>query len=198
MRTTTVALDPSINSCGLAVFDSATKRLLAATRITRSKGASAKWDTLRRTHDIAGNCVAWLVSIAPESYGRADCFVSEWPEQYRPGMTKGNRNGLTPMAAVAGALAMGIAISPDLRMSYGPPLTLAHYLPKEWVQGTSKSTESFSKYVRSPRGALVLRPLDEAERLTFEATQSHDAGDAIGIGLHHLGRLKHRRVIDRS
>lgn len=194
MRSTTVALDPSISSCGLAIFDQ-TARLVASSRIRAAPGTS-KLSPLARCLSMALRCADWLVPTCSD-FGRPHVLVSEWPVQYAAGAAKGDRNGLSLMPSVAGALAGIVATSDKLRSMHFECECFS-YTPREWVQGTSKSTKSFAAYMESQRGRRIASKLTPAELRILLESKSHDAGDAIGIGLHHLGRLKPTRIIDRS
>jgi hypothetical protein len=195
MRSTTVALDPSISSCGLAIFDQ-TARLVAAGRV-RATHPGSQPSALARSLSVAGRCFEWLLDSGVLEHGRPRALVSEWPTQYAAGAAKGDRNGLSYMPAVAGALAGIVATSDKLRSTFFE-CEYFSYEPKDWVQGTSKSVRSFDLYMDSQRGRRISSKLTPAELRILLESKSHDAGDAIGIGLHHLGRLKPTRIIDRS
>ena len=67
---------------------------------------------------------------------------------------------------------------------YSPGTLVSWYLPRDWKSQVPKD-------VFLPR---IQRPLTEEETLKVELTKNkkinHDVWDAVGIGLHHLGRLK--------
>ena len=71
-----------------------------------------------------------------------------------------------------------------------PSAELHSYRPAEWTGQIPKTTGKNA--LKSPRAQRILSRLDEIERSLVP--NQHDAIDAIGIGLHHLGRLKPVRV----
>lgn len=102
--------------------------------------------------------------------------VIEWPQIYRLSKSKGDPNDLPGLAGV------GMAIGGRLDVE------VVSYLPKQWAGGTRKAETGDP--LDSPRGRLVWRCLSHDER--GRVVRSHDAIDAVGLGLHHLGRLQRR------
>ena len=104
-----------------------------------------------------------------------DELALEWPEVYRGGSRKGaNPNDLLPVSAVAGALVV----------EYGIGGNCTFYKPRQWKGNVGKD-------VMVNR---VLNRLDEDELKVYTGkgmpkTYAHNAADAIGVGLKHLGRL---------
>jgi hypothetical protein len=102
--------------------------------------------------------------------------VIEWPQIYRASKSKGDPNDLPGLAGV------GMAIAARLDVE------VVSYLPRQWAGGTRKAETGDP--LDSPRGRLVWRCLSPDER--GRVVPSHDAIDAVGLGLHHLGRLQRR------
>ncbi len=176
-----VAIDPSIVSCGVAVFED--KNLVAATCIKGDSDTSE--DILTRCITMADEVRSWLWSLTAPY--KTDVLVSEWPPVYRPSKEKkGGPKDVIPMACVAGALGAFLD---------GPECV--SYLPREWTGQVKKST-TVKGAKKSPRAQKVLRRLSGDELAVWDKVKYHDTIDAIGIGLHYLGRFDRMRVIARS
>ena len=106
-------------------------------------------------------------------------LVIEWPQVYRAGKSKGDPADLLPLVGVgmclAGLLHPGAIKSPT---------------PAEWIGQLPKSTTGDPW--ASARGQRIGSRLSDVER--GRVVPSHDAVDAVGIGLYCLGRLERRRV----
>jgi hypothetical protein len=189
---TLVTLDPSIRSAGVAVFQDGD--LVAAKTFKEPRGRAGKFPEVGRCLDMAESVACWLLGrYRPYEY------VTEWPQIYAPGKGKGNPSGLVGLAGVGTALAALLAYMPGLAPLEGS-LQAWCYTPNQWCQGTSKPERGgFKTYLTSTRGVRILSRLSASERAVWDAqVKTHDAGDAVGIGLNHLGRLKPRRVYARE
>lgn len=103
--------------------------------------------------------------------------VFEWPQVYSQGKSKGNPNDLLGLAGVDAAIATILACHTE------------YYLPREWkgqIDG-----DVMIKRIENRLFASEISTVVEFGHLT------HNIMDAIGIGLHHLGRLSPRKVIVR-
>lgn len=165
-----LALDPGLNNPAAAVFQDGL--LVGASRVK----PRSEWRTL----DVAERCRLIALSIHAWARGvgidQLTCLVVEWPQIYVRGRQKGDPNDLVPLAGVAMALAGRLDVE------------VKSYKPAEWI-GQCKKAETGDP-LESPRGRLIWRHLDEAER--GAVSLSHDALDAIGLGLAALGRLRLR------
>lgn len=133
-----------------------------------------------RCRQVAGRLLSWLENAAESAaVDKISCLVTEWPQVYRAGKSKGDPNDLVPMAGVAGCLAGHLGVP------------VQSYLPAEWLGGTCPKWEDGDPWA-SPRGQRVWEALTAAERVCVVA--SHDAVDAVGIGLKYLGRFELRRL----
>lgn len=170
-----LALDPSIRSTGAAIFWGSD--LIAATRIKLPPTGSKAERCL---------CIARQVMVWCESMGGTTVqqLVFEWPQIYRTSKSKGDPNDLPALAGVGMAVAGLYAHR---------PLTLACYTPAEWTGQLPKETTA-AGYASSPRTKFIMSNLTEEEQQILPP-KSHDALDAVGIGLHHLGRLRRHRVL---
>lgn len=176
-----LTLDPSIRSTGAALFIG--PRLVAAARLIvepepgESRGMRAK----RMQQEI----IAWVV----ESGLRPTTLVYEWPQIYAVGKGKGDPND------VLGLLAVGAEVSGALgyllaHTATNATLSVYTPLPSEWTCGTKKATKGDPW--ASTRGFRVKSRLTEIEASLIP--KSHDVIDAVGIGLHQLGRFEPVRV----
>jgi hypothetical protein len=129
---------------------------------------------------------AWIDGVLAELAALWGCVVSavvialllfEWPQMYSVDKQKGDQNDLPPMAGID----TGIAC-----LYSGVPTK--DYSPREWKG-------QIDKEVMNDR---VWRRLSPEEQRCIERLPrgglSHDALDACGVGLHHLGRLDPVRV----
>jgi len=126
--------------------------------------------------------IAKLIAETTEQWaggkGRIRHAVIEWPRTYGHGKSKGDSADLFPLAAI------GCAVGALLDVE------ITSYLPQEWI-GQVRKFEKGDPW-ESPRGQMIARRLSENERECV--TDSHDAIDAVGIGLKYLGRLEPVRV----
>jgi hypothetical protein len=176
------SLDPGIRDCGLGLF----------------YGQTVQWSKLVKNPKRSGNdyaacrSMALAVSIV---FPRLDTLIIEFPRIYTAGKQvkkdddgrarSTNPNDLLPLVGVGAAVA---ALLPDTE--------IVSLYPDEWKGQVAK----IAMNIRA-RGRL-----SEAERKTVEArdpdpARPHDKGhnvwDAVGIGLHHVGRLDRVRIIAR-
>jgi hypothetical protein len=108
-----------------------------------------------------------------------DELVVEWPQWYATGKTKGDPNDLAYLAGIATGLAVAF-----------PGAAVRSPVPRTWIGGLPKATSGDPW--ASPRGARVASRLSDAERALVP--DSHDAIDAVGLGLWACGRFDRRRV----
>jgi len=109
-----------------------------------------------------------MMAAAIRAYGDTpDYLVCEWPQIYTSGKGKGDPNDLIPLAVICGMLA-----------AQYPSASVYTYAPREWKG-------------QVPKRVMVTRVLGRLsdEELALLTTSDHNAIDAIGIGLWHLGRL---------
>lgn len=168
--TVLLAVDPGLRYPAAALFKNGV--LIRASRVPIPKGITTKTPILERCRGI---CFA-LVDYAGTT---PDTIVVEYPQVYDASKSKGDPNHLTPLAAMGGVLAglypNSIVMSPK---------------PREWTGNVPKSEDGDPW--ESPRGQRVWERLSPAERKNV--VPSHDAVDAVGLGLFGLGRFNRKRV----
>lgn len=175
MRGTTYSVNPGINGVGLAVWYD--KRLVAARYLPseeRDMLASVKY-------------LATAVNLATlEHYQPFSTLVVEWPQVYTQGKLKGDPNDLLPLAAIDGAIAFALG------------MPVVRYLPREWKgqMPKPKKDSQWREYLVTRRLQENLSP-DEFRLIPDLGALTHNVIDAVGIGAHHLGRFKPRRVYAR-
>lgn len=161
-----LSIDPSIKSAGAAVFTS-NGVLNTAVRIQLPviKGE----DQAMRWRRMANAILDAMVYGA----GTVDTLVSERPQVYQrqDGKTKGDPNDLLAMVGVIGCL-VGML----------PSANVVTYAPHEWKGQTEKKVMC----------GRIMERLKPAERDLVP--NSHDAVDAVGVGLFYLNRLGRGRV----
>lgn len=164
-----LAIDPSIRSCGIAIFE---RNLLVYADVLRSMAVIQPMTSIQEICKLAQE--AWEknvgVSYSPE------ILVIERPEIYRA--SKGNPNDLMPICIMLGMM----------WERFGPKATMFP-LPKEWKGQVPKEVHN----------TRILNKLDKRETMTVKdnlmrvpATLQHNAVDAIGLGLFALNRLGRR------
>lgn len=175
-----LAFDPSTSSAGAALFRSG--KLRAAKRITMrgeaDEGDGARW--LR----MARRVVEWVVDLGAEPR----TLAWEVPQFYGVGTSEVPPQKLAALIGVGGSLQ---GLLQALVAQRNIILDIRTFLPAEWANGTSKETEG-DPWVSS-RGVRVAKRLSPEERVVVP--DSHDAIDAVAIGLHTLGRWKPHRVL---
>lgn len=167
---TLLALDPGILHPACALF--ADRELVAASRV-KLPGKLKKLPMGERVRHIGNLIYDWVT----EYVQTVDRIAYEVPQIYRREKSKGDPNDLIPLALVAGFLSGRF-----------PESAVSGLKPREWCGQLPKVTKGDPW--TSPRGELVARRLQPAERASI--VSSHDALDAVGIGLHDLERLRVR------
>lgn len=183
-----VALDPSIRSAGIALYRAGVLTAAATIKVDADDS------------DIAARCLRMSVECA-RWIGEQRCLphtlVVEWPQWYdtRGGGRKKketNPNDLAGLAAVNGAVAGICAL---WTMTSQRPIEVVSFTPHAWA-GTQPKTKTVTGAKFSPRARNVMSRLTDAELAVWHAAgSSHDAIDAIGIGLKALGRYERQRLL---
>lgn len=158
-----ICVDPGLRGCGVACFDDGTGELSWAGYVKNPN----KKDRGPRAHYEMASAVANMLH-------RSDFdaqLVVEFPVIY-PGVSEIDPNDLVDLAGVDGALAAHM-IRPE---------TVRHVTPREWKGQVPKKIMN----------RRVLSKLSDIEKSRIEkvGAKDHNTLDAIGIGLHMLGRLK--------
>lgn len=174
-----VAFDPGARHPAAAFFVDG--ELVAASRI-KLPGAYAKLALGKRAHEIAGLTRKWVdleFFKATTSSDGIQGVVYELPKVYRGKKAIGDPNDLIMLAVIAGEVAGRF-----------PGAEAFAVLPREWSQGTKKTTKGDPW--DSSRGRRIAARLSPVERSRVQDT--HDALDATGIGLYLLGRFEPTRA----
>jgi hypothetical protein len=196
----TLAVDPSINSIGAAIF--AGREMTAVGRILVPTAQRQGCHGLR-AELAAAQAIAWVGAQLASTGVMPDLVVYEWPQVYDDEKT-GNkdRNDLPGLAAVGAAIVAHLREQAWRRQR---EVLVQTYYPAEWAHQTKKTIGERvdGKWrTRKPRVAetwltarakWIAKALTERERALAVAA-NHDAVDAVGIGLHHVGRLNELRV----
>lgn len=171
-----ITLDPGLRASGLALFKDS--RLVEAELVTRTSSGKLAHrahdcaDTALRCHRAAQDMLRKHGGI-----GCLDRVVLEWPQIYQRGgtRTKGDPNDLLPLAGICSAF----------KVLLGDDVESLALHPAEW-KGQLDGDVMLTR---------ITGRLDDAERrLVPGGALAHNVIDAIGIGLHHLGRLQRTRA----
>ncbi len=193
-----LAIDPGMNSPGVALFDPGPScHLIAASRANTLEFVDLpdgeRW--LR----VARVLFAW-VNHQMRGRERDMTVVFERPQWYARGKSKGDPNQLAGIAGVA-ANVTGIL------STYAHPLRVMSPTPAEWIGQLPKTCRTCKANKKkcpackgsawmTPRGQRIRSRLTDAE-LALVPDQN-DAIDAVGLGLWALGRLTPRTVFSNG
>lgn len=169
-----IALDPSVRSAGLAVFvgGDLTHASRHHFKVVDSEPKASR--VMRIAHSLRA-----AITLTSTAFGDDTTYVYEWPQIYTREKSKGNPNGLlltfAPALVLAGLLPQHKVLAPT---------------PAEWAGQTKKATRGDPW--KSQRASMIARRLAPVERAIVPP--SHDAIDAVGLGLWALGRFERKRV----
>lgn len=159
-----VSIDPGLRVCGVAFWRGGTllRAGLAKSEAPASARDAAAWAGMidGASKWIARNWTEWDEQE----------YAIELPQVYDRSRSKGDPNDLIQIAAVVGEMS---------RFGAGQRTI---YRPREW-----KSTVKKEVMCRRVEGRLSV---EERARVELPARSlQHNVWDAVGVGLHHLGRL---------
>ena len=162
-----LAIDPGLRNPAYALFRDGV--LVRASRV-KIPGT---------THSLAlGPRMVEVAMLIKQAVGldAVDDYVTEWPRVYRGIKGKGDPADLFPLAGV------GMYLAGHYRVFADAPTA------PEWIGNLPKTTTG--NPLDSIRGHRIWSRLSDEER--SRVTLSHDAVDAVGLGLWKLGRLERR------
>lgn len=189
-----LALDPGLNSPGVAIFNPS---LIAADRFNTEEYAGLpdgeRWLQVART--LAGWALKHLERAKPDLLS----IIFERPQVYTRDKSVGDPNHLVAIGGVASCLVGILSV-------YGPVKVSSPH-PGEWVGQLSKKCSICKKNLKkcpeckgsawnTPRGRRIRSRLSAAE-LALVPDQN-DAIDAVGLGLFELGRLAPRQAFSNG
>lgn len=177
-----LAVDPAINNPGAALFRGGV--LVSAERV-KIDAEAKELPILARATRVGADIVRWAMARNAEP----KFLVVEFPQIYRATHQRAAKQGADPndllaLAAVAGAIAgiLQIALVPrDIAVE------VLDRTPAEWA-GQLPKAKNNATALDSPRARRILSRLTDDELAIVP--RSHDALDAIGLGLEVLGRLE--------
>lgn len=166
-----LALDPGIRGCGVALFREKTLVKAAYVKNAEREGnrASAKATMARE--------VVWWVTDSEADYRDISVAYELMVSRYSRQQQKGDQNDLIALAEIAG------------RVCGFCRCVGVDYKPEEWKGQMDKAAAH-------KRIDERLTPAEKAVIVTA-GSLTHNVLDAIGIGLHHLGRFAPKKVYPR-
>lgn len=171
-----VAVDPGLNACGVALLNEhgyVTNAALVKNEVGSSNPLPERWE---------GMALAVAAYVATTSKVYADRLLAiEMPKIYPASRQEGDPNDIVRLAGVTATIC-ALSLAVNRRLLY----------PRDW-KGTLDGDEFIERWIK-PR--LFPREHDAIELPTAAGLQ-HNVYDAIGIGLHVVGRLEPKRVIAR-
>lgn len=181
--------DPGIRLMGVACFDLDTKELLVATHI-RNPFKEGNKATECRALGLAVQkwfCYGDIESLRYidniSRLARLEQLGVEWPKMLPPGQQKGDQNDLPHLAAVSTAFAMAF-----------PAVPVKSFIPREWKGTIDPDVMTDRIHKRLTPTELTRVEWVSKSRDPLKGDIMHNVFDAIGIGLHMLGRLDRQRV----
>jgi hypothetical protein len=175
-----IAVDPGIRGCGVALFRGGVLVDCEYVRNPVKKGADFD-AVVGAARAVDAWCFRSLEAI-PNDVGWSTRVVLEFPQVYTASKSKGDNNDLLPLAAVDGAIAALL----------GCPAT--RVAPRDWKG--SMAHEAVEHRVASRLDGDEMFVIDEAFGRAGK-TLAHNVTDAVGIGLHAVGRFTPRKAIAR-
>lgn len=179
-------IDPGINGCGLACFDTLNQKLLEA-HYVRPSSYSHGDTTAERVLRMATELMRYISPQAP--------VLIERPQIYTIGKGKGDPNDLICLAEI-GACLMGMMGKP-----------IAQVLPRQWKNTMDPdvligrirerlTNEEFAT-ITFPENTCDLCRNRLGSACVKSACPMHNCFDAIGIGMWKFGRLERKRIVCR-
>lgn len=167
----TLAVDPGIRGCGVALFDGPILIKASYVKNTETEGNGPF------------QCSCMADEILSYAVGSGDIdnkkqkidIVVEWPQVYTK--SKGDPNDLLALAGIGAALVTHVY---DIRP--GQVDEVIHYLPREWKGQVPKT-------IHQTRIKKALAP-EEIAKISAPKSLLHNVYDAVGLGLFRLGRMK--------
>lgn len=179
----TLAIDPGISKMGAALGIDATKSLEWAGLV---RNLPSKASTPSRARDMADE----LARRLPCALLQVERIVFEWPQVYQGSAQKGDPNDLLGLAAVCGAIAERFS-----------EVDIVTRLPREWkgqlpanvcARRVADALRE-SEWAAFENWGVFMTDLLKAEKARKEIGGSaHNTADAVGILLHHYGRVNQR------
>lgn len=172
-----LALDPSVRSPGFALFRDGVLERAQRTIVKSSSTAVQNGSQLGPSEFSRWQYVAQV--ITDQLPDVIHTVVFELPQIYTWGKGKGDPNQLLALAGIGAIVA-----------AHYKTFTLSPR-PAEWIGQVPKSTKGSA--LSSPRALKILSRLSVDERTLVP--DSHDAIDAVGLGLWALQRLAPKKVL---
>lgn len=187
-----LALDPGLNSPGIAVFGGSELRFADRVRVPdyTTTPDGARWLL------VASQIIDALLRRGEDDL--ITKIVFERPQWYQRGKSKGDPNQLVGVAGVA-ACVVGMLHRNNPQVLSPTPAEWIGQLPKTCPAcraNKKKCPECRGSAWNTPRGRRIRSRLTEAE-LALVPDQN-DAIDSVGIGLWSLGRLTPRSVFSNG
>ena len=186
-----LAIDPGTRGCGAAFFVDGTLHAAAYVPNPVKKG-SGPGECAAMAHAV----LEWGDTWSGNTYG-VDALALEIPQIYSRagGKSKGDPNNIMPLFGVVSAIAALFQMA-----------TVEWERPRGWKGNTAKPDSAKKPYVikeraveRLSEGELKLVAWPSLRKNTDTAReQDWDVADALGIGMHTLGRFERARAFARE
>jgi hypothetical protein len=184
-----LAIDPGIRGCGVAAFDEGV--LFKAVFVSNTvKEGSGPEECASMAHAVR----EWSAHLG---WGGCETLALEVPQIYSRGGGKslGDPNNIMPLFGVVSAIA-----------ALHPASSVEWERPRGWKGNTPKPETAKEKYVIKERVIARLSTYEltivqwpSLQKKTDTAKkQDWDVADAIGIGMHVLGRFERMRMFSRE
>jgi hypothetical protein len=169
-----ISIDPGYGHCGVALFEE--EVLQKAFLVTTSSRASVE---ASQFVDMADAVWTRLEKEGVKKQSAMEVAI-EYPQQYT--QSPAPREAVQRLVGVIGALLARLQSETG-----GLRVKVSSYKPREWKGQVPKK-------IMQQRVLDRLAP-EERDRIeALPASKVHNVHDAVGVGLHHIKRLKRRRV----
>lgn len=174
----TVSIDPGYRYCGVAVFSD---EVLVTADLVEAK----KWEVEAQQFAETAKCVwEFLETTVDKASLSAAQFAIEYPQQYT--FSPAPREAVQRLVGTIGAI-LGKVQSETSGLS----VRVSTYKPREWKGQVPKEIMAERILSRLSSDEVNVIP-------AMSKSKAHNVTDAVGVGLHHLKRLKRKRVARQS
>lgn len=187
-----LSVDPGTRSCGMAVWEDG-KLIYAGVVVREGDELAGPRECAQVARLVWREFMykPWQPLQSPREAEAPHVLAFEIPQVYQraAGKSKGDPSKLLPVYGVVSAITA--LFSEEAEVRYGTP--------RDWKGGVGKPKSVKEMYAIEPR---VMERLSAEERATIvwpkNKQRRWDVVDAIGVGLHHIGRFERHRTLARE
>lgn len=170
-----VAIDPGVRGCGVAVFTDDTMLF----RADHVKSAFTKGNDAAACVAMALAVTGWVIRLQVIPWDERHTLVLEWPRIISASRQRAEKRNIDQNDLLA-----LVGVDCAIAMAYQETMNLVTVFPDEWKGNTPKKIMNARAWGR----------LSTDEQSRVDSPSNHNTLDAVGLGLHQLGRMKRLRV----